>query len=327
MVEASSILLGLLGIFVSVATFLISYKQTIGARKERARNVIGEINKTLYRNLILEEFVPSLEDLNRMLSSKILECRIKEGDLPAEIDFLNALYTRLIEDELIETNIKDKLIAKIDEKIKSEIKNLFLEEPTEKKSDRDKYFLSSSALLSLFMGMMVFIVSFYRFGIPSPDLGGVMIILTMLVFMIMALVITQNILRQKNQETQEISPTKSRIKEMIDFESSVYKKIKNSGFKNIKKSILLGDNNGRIVVDFYAEKNKTAYYFEVKNLKSIAPSLVLQKLKQISDEIKKTDKKSKLILITRGKIINQKGQLDNWDYLIDEASLDKLNNI
>ena len=328
--EVSSIFLGLLGIAVSVGTFSIVYKQTIGARKERAKNVINEINKILYRNLIFDRFIPTLEELNRILSSKILEYRIKESDLPAEIDFLNTLYTRLVEDEFIDLKIKNKLVSKIDEKINLEIKKLFAEEPIEDKKDRDKSFFFVIILISIFAGMSAFLLPLYRFRIPSFDVNNIAIIVITLVSMVIVLMFTQNIFRRKTKEIQESSPTKSRFKEMIEFENQIYRKLKNTGFEQIKRHFRFEKDEKKFMVDFYARKNELGYYIEVKHFKNLIPSFILQKLNQISNEIKETDKKAKLILITKNKIIiNEriKKHLGNWDYILDETSLDKLKKI
>ncbi len=328
--EISSIFLGLVGIVVSVGTFITSYKQTIGARKERARNVINEVNKILYRNLILEEFIPSCEEINRILSSKILEYRIKKSDLPNGIDFLNTIYTKLVEDELIEFKIKNKLISKIDEKIKLEIKKIFIEEPIGDKEDKDKSFFFITALISMFAGMLTFLLPLYKFRIPSPDIDNVIIIVMMFISIVVALMFTQNILKQKNRDNQESSPTKSRIKDMVDFENRVYKKLKNSGFESVKRDFRLEKDEQKFMIDFYAQKNKQHYYIEVKNFRNITPSFILQNISHISSEIKKIDKKAKLILITKDRIIiNEKIRkyLDNWDYILDETSLDKLKRI
>jgi len=45
MVEFQPLFLGLIGIGISVGTFIITYRQTIGARKERAKNVVSDVNK------------------------------------------------------------------------------------------------------------------------------------------------------------------------------------------------------------------------------------------------------------------------------------------
>jgi len=328
--EVSSLILGLIGIGFSIVTFIITYKQTIGARRERAKNVIHEVNKMLYRNLILEEFIPTLEEINRILSSKILEYRIKESDLPADIDFLNTLYTRLVEDELIETKIKNKLISKIDEKIKSELKKIFVEEPIEERKDSDTYFFFVSAILSMMIGMLAFLLPLYDFKIPAFDMKDITMIISILFSMIVALLITQNILKQKDREVEESSPTKSRFKELLEFENKVYKKIKNSGFENIKRDFRFEKDKQMFMIDFFAQKNKTNYYFEVKHFRTIAPTFILERLGKMATDIKERDKKAKLVLITKDKIIlNEriKKYLVNWDYIIDETSLNKLKDI
>ncbi|MCK4798500.1 MAG: hypothetical protein KAT05_14055 [Spirochaetes bacterium] len=329
--EVSSIFLGLLGITVSVTTFVFTYKQTIGARKERAKNVINEVNKMLYRNLILDDFIPIIKDLNRILSSKILEHRIKESDLPLEIDFLNTLYTKLIEDELIDSETKNKLISKIDEKIISETKQLLVEEFVEVKNNKDTSFFLVMALMSVFAGMLTFLLLSYQFKIPSFNVNSYTVeIFTTFILMITALLFTQNIIRQKSKEIQESLSAKSQFKEITDFENRVYKKLNNAGFKKIKKHFRLKEDGKRFIIDFYAQKNEQKYYIEVKNFRSIIPNFSLQKLEQISSEIKKADKKAKLILISKNKIIindRTNRSLDNWDYILNEYSLDRLKQI
>ncbi len=43
-----------LGIVVSVGLFLIGYRQTVGARKERVTNANQEVEKILVRRIVLE---------------------------------------------------------------------------------------------------------------------------------------------------------------------------------------------------------------------------------------------------------------------------------
>ena len=260
----------------------------------------------------------------------VLEYKIKESDLPADIDFLNTLYTRLVEDELIETKIKNKLISKIDEKIKSELKKIFVEEPIEERKDSDTYFFFVSAILSMMIGMLAFLLPLYDFKIPAFDMKDITMIISILFSMIVALLITQNILKQKDREVQESSPTKSRFKELLEFENKVYKKIKNAGFENIKRHFRFEKDKQMFMIDFFAQKNKTNYYFEVKHFRTIAPTFILERLGKMATDIKERDKKAKLVLITKDKIIlNEriKKYLVNWDYIIDETSLNKLKNI
>ena len=80
MVEISSLFLGLFGIVVTIITFIFSYNKTIGARNERAKTANNDIIKILKRNLIMERRVPKFEEINRLISSKIIEYKVRERD-------------------------------------------------------------------------------------------------------------------------------------------------------------------------------------------------------------------------------------------------------
>lgn len=112
------VLLTCLGIAVTIITFIVVYKQTIGVRKERAKNAFNEIIKSIYRNLMIDTILPTYDELNRVISSKIYEHRIKTNDLPLEIDFINTVYTKVIENEFLKTNKKNQLLEKISDLIK-----------------------------------------------------------------------------------------------------------------------------------------------------------------------------------------------------------------
>lgn len=250
--------------------------------------------------------------------------------MPAEIDFLNTLYTKLVEDELIELKIKNKLVSKLDEKINSEIKKLFSEESTDIKKDVDGKFFIGTAIISIMVCMLSFVIPLYKLRVPPLDTNNFVVIFITLISMVIALLFTQNILRQKNKETQESSPTKSRFREILDYENKVYKKIKNSGFSDVNRHIFLEKGNRRLKIDFSAKKKKINYYFEVKHFKNVVPSFILSQLNHIASEVKKTDKRAKLILITKNKVMSSdrtKNYLKNWDYILDESILDNLKKI
>lgn len=49
-----------IGVLVSVVFFVIGYRQTIGARKERAAAANRAVYKALLRRLVLESYSPKL---------------------------------------------------------------------------------------------------------------------------------------------------------------------------------------------------------------------------------------------------------------------------
>jgi hypothetical protein len=51
-----------LGAAVSVGLFLIGYRQTVGARRERAKAASVELERTLLKRVLLEGYDPSIRD-------------------------------------------------------------------------------------------------------------------------------------------------------------------------------------------------------------------------------------------------------------------------
>ena len=61
--------------------------------------------------------LPTYDELNRVIHSKIYEHRIKSSDLPFLPDFIDAVYTRVFENEFLLTDEKNKFLEKINELI------------------------------------------------------------------------------------------------------------------------------------------------------------------------------------------------------------------
>ncbi len=67
--------LGLGGIAVSVVTFAIGYRQTIGARQARAQAADEAVVDMLLRRLVLEQLELSTEEVQRAVNGKAIEQR------------------------------------------------------------------------------------------------------------------------------------------------------------------------------------------------------------------------------------------------------------
>ena len=69
-----STVLGVLGVILTILFFFIGYRQTIGARKERARAANKSASDALFRRLTLEsQFVIGFTDINKILSGFALD--------------------------------------------------------------------------------------------------------------------------------------------------------------------------------------------------------------------------------------------------------------
>lgn len=112
-----------LGIFVSLILFVIGYRQTIGAKKERAKNANNSIHRAIMRRMVLEEYAPTYIDVTRIIEGKAREFHVSPNDLRSEEQVLNSLYTEVFDSDLISppqrTEIEQRL-SRCFEKIEKE---------------------------------------------------------------------------------------------------------------------------------------------------------------------------------------------------------------
>lgn len=328
-----SVFWGILGVLATLITFVVSIyivlKHEKNARMERSKAAFNEILRTAYRNLVIEERVPSFKELERIISSKMFEHNISQGDLPTELDFLNFLYTKLFEDELIELKRKDKLLDKINEKIKKEMGKHAMEEVTQKSLfvGKNKVILVM-ALLSIGVGMITMLFP-YQTG-ASKSMTGVSEIILSFITMVIALVFTQYALKRKIKEDEESSPIRLKVQEAQKFEEVILNEIKTTGAEVQYKPLKFSGSNNPKYLDFFVRFKNRKFGIEVLSFGNFIPISVLHRLKEIAEQIKKSDDRIVLILATKEKIQKNdelQAYLRNWDYLINESSLSTLKEI
>lgn len=106
-------MLGILGIVVSILLFLIGYRQTVGAKKERIATCNADVEKILVRRIVLEGFKPTPLDVERLIEGKARDFRVREVDLHSEGQVLNSVYTRVVESDLIPGEQRNEIIGRI----------------------------------------------------------------------------------------------------------------------------------------------------------------------------------------------------------------------
>jgi hypothetical protein len=73
-----SIMLGAVGVALTILFFVVGYRQTIGARKERARAANKTATDAIFRRLTLEEaFETDSLSVNRLLYGWAIEARVR----------------------------------------------------------------------------------------------------------------------------------------------------------------------------------------------------------------------------------------------------------
>lgn len=98
-----------IGIVVSILLFLLGYRQTIGARKERIRAANKAVQRALLRRLVLEDYQPQLKDMSRLIEGKSQDFLVSPADLFAEPQILSQIYSEIFDNDFIPAEKRDEI--------------------------------------------------------------------------------------------------------------------------------------------------------------------------------------------------------------------------
>lgn len=101
------------GIAVSILLFLFSYRRTIGAKRERIKTANKEVIDGLLKRLVLEDLLPSHDEIRRFISGKATEHLLRASDLIGMDELLNSLFAQIMDNDLIAPEARRSLIEKL----------------------------------------------------------------------------------------------------------------------------------------------------------------------------------------------------------------------
>lgn len=230
----SEYLLGIGGIAVSVALFFLGYRQTIGAKKERVRSANNETEKILVRRTVLEEYTPRVEDIRRLVDGKARDFRVRPTDLLSEGQFLNNIFTRVVETDFIPQEQREKILDRLSTVIGEAESQPVLEEALEELSSQFRSRLTPTIAMPI-MAVMASAVGVAFAAFPKirdfeasfPELlpmvlGTAAGSLTIIVFSIL-------VLRIREQQQEEPSKS-SALSDYVVFERDVVRALRKAGF-------------------------------------------------------------------------------------------------
>ncbi|MFJ7830977.1 hypothetical protein ACIQXU_12195 [Peribacillus sp. NPDC097284] len=213
------------GIVVSIIIYVLTYKQTIGAKKERTINANEEIVKILIRRMVNEDFEITLRDMYWLMEGKSRDFKIKVADLYSQEQILNSVFTKILETDFLSVNQRKKVIEQITSLILN-LKELEINEDEKIKAEKERgfsvYLLPiSTALLGPLLALLI--NSSLNIGL---NLDRTIISLTFLVSTLITLIISF-ILRFK-ESSKDILPINHMtrvIDEGIAFEKEVVRQL------------------------------------------------------------------------------------------------------
>jgi len=104
---------GVIGILVSVGLFLVGYRQTVGAKKERVATANQEVEKILVRRVVLEGYTPDLDGVGRLIEGKARDFRVRASDLWSEEQVLNSIFTRVVESDFVSQEKREEILRRL----------------------------------------------------------------------------------------------------------------------------------------------------------------------------------------------------------------------
>ncbi|MFA5804260.1 MAG: restriction endonuclease [Melioribacteraceae bacterium] len=304
-------LLTFIGIIVSVILFLLSYKQTIGAKKERIRSANLEIEKILVRRIVLEDFTPLIQDIGRLIEGKARDYRVGNNELLSESQILNTIYTRILETDFITQEQREKIINRINSAIlKSEDVSVEESDIINLPSSRQKAMTKS--ILPIILGIVASILGTFLSFFPElrnyKSGQSVLEIISLIVGTLaisFAVTMVFYIFKKYKDSTDENSKISS-IEKYILFEKKIEDLIVKNGYRIIK--------SGDIYYDFLIEKYNNKYIIEIKNWSRPIPLTVIQKIAFKMNELAKAESAKKAIIVTPSSI-NIPKDLMNYEFV------------
>jgi hypothetical protein len=267
--------LGILGIVVSVVLFVIGYRQTVGAKKERLITANAEIEKILVRRVVLESYVPKTADIVRLIEGKARDFRVVPADMLAPEQVLNTLFARIVESDLIPQDRREEIIKRITPALTEAESEPIAEQAVAAFQTRARRVGIWSAGVALGIGASI-LGSFVSIapGITVLETAPRELITMLLATLGISLVLIFALIAfARVKESQEAPSQVDSLAQYVYLERDVAKVLERAGAKFAGTTKDAG-------YDFLAERAGKKFLIEVKNWTRPVPSAILRAVAQ-----------------------------------------------
>jgi hypothetical protein len=111
---------GVLGVILTIIFFFVGYRQTIGAKKERAAAANREIIETLLRRFTLDsDFGPQYEAVERVVAGAALENRVRRSDVYSMDEIFSLLSLRIVGSDYVPAKRRKSILDKLNSSFKT----------------------------------------------------------------------------------------------------------------------------------------------------------------------------------------------------------------
>jgi hypothetical protein len=103
----------IIGIVVSLFLFYFSYRQTIGASRERAHTANSEIDSIIFKRVVLDGLALTRPMIAQLIEGKALSHRVRASNLHSIGEIVNVLFTSTLESDFVPTEKRTILLETI----------------------------------------------------------------------------------------------------------------------------------------------------------------------------------------------------------------------
>lgn len=288
----------IIGVGVSVGLFLIGYRQTVGARRERVRTANTNIEKTLLKRIVLESYTPTMGDIARLIEGKARDHRVRTRDLFSAMQILNILFSRIIESDFITPEQRTKIMERLTpvliaaEEAPAKEAEVMEITPTRKRMYYRTIIAMTTAVLASLIGALAAFLTKYqttklREALASTELVGI--------FSLSILIIVLIIITLRIRESQEEPGSNQALETAIDFEREVVKTLQKFGVR-----IYLHPGDRRY--DLSTEIKGKKVIIEVKAWAKRIPTNFIRQLVDSLQNILKSEEMDEAIIVTKSSV-------------------------
>lgn len=252
-----------IGIAVSLVLFWLSYRQTIGAKKERTQNANKAMHRAIMRRMVLEEYSPKYKDLSRVREGKAREFNTSHNDMLSEEQVLNTIYTEVFDSDLISPSQRTEIEGRLDAlfvQIESKTTKATIDDYRLLKDSNDRKKQSLIAMSSSVsaVGAAVSILFTYLRDPSAIDVQNLQWLFSGLgVFVLSLIMITYLGFIRKEKDSVAVPARSKALLNALNFEIEVAKAIEKSGVQyttepkigNFRPDFILSMNNQKIAVE------------------------------------------------------------------------------
>ncbi|MEQ8484680.1 MAG: hypothetical protein RIB46_09975 [Pseudomonadales bacterium] len=291
-----------IGIFVSTTLFLFTYRQTIGARRERARNANDAIRRSILRRMVLEKYAPSTKDISRVIEGKAREFRVPTGDLYSEEQILNTLFTDVFDSDLLlpeqRVDVESRLQHCIDELEKQPLSTTFEEFREISINTKDRFKTVTALALSASALGAVTSVLITVFRDSNAVRMGPELLSSVLGVLVGSLAILAAITTfRRSRDLPALESRHSALLAASQFEAEVAKVLQQSGLEfETEANFIQGDM--RYVPDFIVTLNDKRIAVEAKSWAGSLPIGVMKRAISSLTRLSRHPEVDHVILVT-----------------------------